>query len=205
MLAGGFEYVVRVQPIKGTGQDRAAVFERDRGLVIALADGAGGTSNGEIAAQAVVDTVCTLAAADADWSVVLRTLDGDTHRLDGGQTTAIVLVVDDRGIRGASVGDSEAWLVYDDRVDMLTMSQQVKPLLGAGGHPVSTHAGALDAATLVVASDGLFRYARPIDIARTAMDADLDHAAERLIDLVRLPNGRVHDDVSVVLVRTIRI
>jgi serine/threonine protein phosphatase PrpC len=205
VFAAGFEYVVRIQPIKGEGQDRAAVFEREGGLVIAVADGAGGTSNGEIAAQAVLETVETLAASDADWSVVLRALDGDAHRLDGGQTTAIVLVVDDRGVRGASIGDSEAWLVYSDRVDMLTAGQERKPLLGGGGHPVPTRAGPLGDATLVVGSDGLFRYARPIDIARLAMMADLETAAKLLVDLVRLPNGNVHDDVSVVLCRTIRI
>ena len=203
MFAAGFEYVVKIQPIKGAGQDRAAVFERDRGIVIALADGAGGTSNGQIAAQAVIDTAETLAAADADWRVVLRTLDGDAHRLDGGQTTAIVLVVDDAGIRGASIGDSEAWLVYADRVDMLTKHQHRKPLLGGGGSPAGTSAGPIADATLVVASDGLFRYANAIDIARAAMHRELAVAAEQLIGLVRLPAGNVPDDISVVLCRAL--
>ena len=201
MVAAGFEYVVKVQPIKGAGQDRAAVFERDRGIVIALADGAGGTSNGAIAAQAVVDTVEILAAADADWSVVLRALDGDGRRLAGGQSTAIVLVVDEAGIRGASIGDSEAWLVRADRVDVLTANQQRKPLLGGGGHPASTSTGPIGNATLVVASDGLFRYAKAIDIARIAMLPDLATSADQLVALVRLPSGNVPDDLSIVLCR----
>src|SRR5262249_4700430 len=125
--------------------------------------------------------------------------------MGGGQTTAVVLVVDDRGIIGASVGDSEAWIVYADRVDMLTTHQERKPLLGGGAHPVATRAGPLGDATGVIGSDGLFRYARPIDIARIAMQPDLEVAATALVDLVRLENGNVQDDVSVVLVRTIRV
>ena len=89
------EYVIKIQSMRGEGQDRAAVFERDDGgLTIALADGAGGTSNGDLAAQAVLDTVQVLAGSDADWSVILQTLDRDTGRLHGGQTTAVVVVPD---------------------------------------------------------------------------------------------------------------
>ena len=203
MIAGSFEYVVKIQPMRGTGQDRAAVFERDDGgLTIALADGAGGTSNGEIAAQAVLDTVQVLAGSDADWSVILQTLDRDTARLHGGQTTAIVVVLGDAAIRGASVGDSEAWLVYgDQRIEALTANQVHKPLLGSGAHVTRTAEVDLAEATLLVASDGLFRTAKPMDIARIARMANLDLAASALVDLVRTDVGNVVDDVSIVLVR----
>ena len=203
MIAGGFEYTIKVQPLRGAGQDRAAVFERDGGCMIALADGAGGTSNGEVAARAVIDTAETLRAADADWCVVLRALDADA-RLDGGQTTAIVLRIGDDGVVGASVGDSEAWLVAPDgRVDVLTRGQHAKPLLGGGAHPTAVSGGQLGGGTLVVASDGLFRYAKAGDIARLALGADMNAAAAQLIDLVRLPTGSVLDDVAVVLCRVL--
>ena len=204
MLAGAFEYAIKIQPMRGAGQDRAAVYERhDGGLVIALADGAGGTSNGEIAAQAVLDTVQMLAGSDADWSSILHALDRDTQRLQGGQSTAIVLVLADTGaVHGASVGDSEAWIVYaDTRIEALTASQTRKPLLGAGAQLTPTVDGALGDATLLVASDGLFRVAKPMDIARIASGADLAAAAEQLVDLVRTDAGNVLDDVSIVLVR----
>jgi serine/threonine protein phosphatase PrpC len=204
MIAGGFEYAIALQALRGEGQDRAAVFERDGGVLIALADGAGGTSNGEIAARAVIETAETLHAADADWCVVLRALDSDAHRLDGGQTTAVVLRVGVDGIAGASVGDSEAWLAWPDgRVDVLTQSQHAKPLVGSGAHPVAASSGPLGDATLVVASDGLFRYARAEDIARVAVDVDLKAAAEKLLELARLPTGNVLDDVAIVLCRVL--
>ena len=203
MIAGGFEYTIVLQQMRGAGQDRAAVFERDGGCVIALADGAGGTSNGEVAARSVIETAETLRAADADWCVVLRALDGDA-RLDGGQSTAIVLCVGEDGVVGASVGDSEAWLVArDGRVDVLTRGQHAKPLLGGGAHPVAVAAGALADATLVVASDGLFRYARALDIARIATAPDLGAAATGLLELVRQPTGNVLDDVAIVLCRVL--
>ena len=203
MIAGSFEYVIKIQPMRGQGQDRAAVFERDDGgLTIALADGAGGTSNGDLAAQAVLDTVQVLAGSDADWSVILSTLDRDTARLHGGQTTAIVVVLGDAAIRGASVGDSEAWVVYaDQRVEAITANQVRKPLLGSGAHIAQTSEVDLADATLLVASDGLFRTAKPMDIARIAAGRDLAEAAERLVDLVRTDVGNVLDDGSIVLVR----
>ncbi|HEY5927767.1 MAG TPA: SpoIIE family protein phosphatase [Kofleriaceae bacterium] len=203
MIAGSFEYAIKIQPMRGEGQDRAAVFERDDGgLTIALADGAGGTSNGEVAAQAVLDTVQVLAGSDADWAVILATLDRDTARLHGGQTTAIVVVLGDGAIRGASVGDSEAWLVYaDHRIEAITANQTHKPLLGSGAQLVPTTDVELGDATLLVASDGLFRTAKPMDIARIASGPDLTAAAERLVDLVRNDVGNVYDDVSVVLAR----
>ncbi|HEX5058729.1 MAG TPA: SpoIIE family protein phosphatase [Kofleriaceae bacterium] len=203
MIAGSFEYVIKIQPMRGEGQDRAAVFERnDGGITIALADGAGGTSNGDLAAQAVLDTVQVLAGSDADWSVILQTLDRDTARLRGGQTTAIVVVLDEAKIRGASVGDSEAWLVYRDRrIEAITGNQERKPLLGSGAHVMPTSEAALGEATLLVASDGLFRTAKPMDIARIAAGPDLAAAADNLVDLVRTDIGAVLDDVSIVLVR----
>jgi serine/threonine protein phosphatase PrpC len=204
VISSGYEYFTRIQPIKGVGQDRVAVFEREGGILIALADGAGGTSNGAVAAQAIIDTAETLRNADADWSIVLRQLDGDSHRLDGGQSTAVVLAVGDDSIRGASVGDSGAWLFRDGQVEDLTHAQHLKPLVGAGATPVSTITGPLGTGTLLVASDGLFRYARVNDIARIATGPDLAAAADQLIDLVRIqPAGNVADDVSIVLCRVL--
>jgi PPM family protein phosphatase len=177
------------------GHDRAAVIERPEGLVVALADGAGGTGNGAMAAQAVIDAV----AAGQEW----QALDDDPARLAHGQTTAVVLTVDATGIIGASVGDSEAWLIGDDVVN-LTERQVRKPLLGSGCMPVGFAAGPIGDATLLVASDGLVRYAKQHDIARIARGADVGAAARALVELVRLPSGGFQDAVAVVLVRARR-
>jgi serine/threonine protein phosphatase PrpC len=47
------------------------------GVVIALADGAGGTGHGEVAAQAVIDAVTQGAPAGRAWSALLEELDRD--------------------------------------------------------------------------------------------------------------------------------
>jgi serine/threonine protein phosphatase PrpC len=193
------KYVVVVVP--ATGQDRAAVFERGDGLVVVLADGAGGTGGGAQAATAIVDAVRD--AARADWGEVLLALDGDPRRLALGQATAVVLSLDATGLLGASVGDSGAWLIRDGAITELTHAQSRKPLVGAGASPVAFRAGPLAGGTLLVASDGLLRYAPRASLVTVASDRDLDAAASQLVELVRLPSGELQDDVSIVLCRDV--
>jgi serine/threonine protein phosphatase PrpC len=191
-----FAYAVEIASAKARGQDRAEVFARPHRLVVAVADGAGGTSHGARAAQALVDAV--RATDTTNWCTLIETLD----RAGQGQTTAVVLSVDSRGITGGSAGDSGAWLVDDDVVD-LTEGQLRKPLVGAGCVPVAFRAGPLGHATLVVASDGLLRYGGRQDIARIARGPDLETAARALVELVRLPSRALQDDVAVVLCREV--
>jgi serine/threonine protein phosphatase PrpC len=213
VVANPFRHAVAIAALRGAGQDRAAVLEIADGLVIALADGAGGTANGALAAQAVIDAAASASAAagapatpgttttSPSWSALLSELDRDPARLGHGQTTAIVLAVTRGAVRGASVGDSTAWLLHGSDIDDLTDGQTRKPLLGAGSHPFTIAAAPIGDGTLLVASDGLVRYARPADIARIASGPDLAAAAHALVELVRLPSGGLQDDISVVLVR----
>jgi PPM family protein phosphatase len=195
-----FRHVVEVVGIRGTGQDRAVARTTEDGVLIALADGAGGTANGAFAAQAVIDVALAMPARGADWRSVLEQLDGDA-RLQGGQTTAVVLSVSEAGIDGASVGDSGAWVIRGTEIEDLTAGQPRKPLLGGGCDPAPIRGGPLASGTLLVGSDGLLKYARRSDIARIAISPDLQRAARELIDLVRLESGALQDDVSVVLCR----
>ena len=94
-----FAYAVEIVPASPPRQDRAVVHVHAGGLLIALADGAGGTRAGGVAAQAVVDAVGA-APPGADWSALLEALDGDVARLGRGHTTAIVLVIDEHAIHG---------------------------------------------------------------------------------------------------------
>lgn len=203
VMTGLFTYAIEVVPQRARGQDRAAVVRIADGLVIALADGAGGTGNGEVAAQAVIDAVTRGATAGRDWWELLEELDRDGARLGHGQTTAVILSVTQRAIAGASVGDSGAWVVRGAQIEDLTEGQTRKPLVGAGCCPFAVHAAALGGGTLLVASDGLLRYAKPADIARLAAGPDLEAAARGLVDLVRLRSGALPDDVSVVLCREV--
>lgn len=100
------------------------------------------------------------------------------------------------------IGDCSAWLIAaDDYVD-LTADQIRKPMLGSGRARGTTFAAELGATTLLVASDGLTKYAAPSAICGVVRDTpNLQAAAERLVDCVRLRSGGLQDDVSVILVR----
>lgn len=202
-----FDHATDIAASRGGGQDRAASFTTaDGGLIVALADGAGGTGGGGEAAQAVIDAV-DAAVHDGrigQWDELLADLDRAPARLGYGQTTAVIARTDASAIVGASVGDSGAWLIGDDlRIVDLTASQHRKPLLGSGAFVTPFAAGPLGLRTLLVASDGLFKYAQPSDIARIATQVDLRAAASALIGLARLPSGGLQDDIAVVLVRII--
>jgi serine/threonine protein phosphatase PrpC len=206
-----FVHATEICPRRGAGQDRVSVSStRDR-IVIALADGAGGTAGGERAANAVIDAVAAAQlGADApergggvidDWTAVLTELELDPDRLGPGQTTAVVATVTQGGIRGASAGDSGAWVIRGGEIEDLTRAQHRKPLIGDHSIALPFQSGPLAGGTLLVASDGLLRYAKPEAIARVAGGPDLAAAARELVALVRLPSGEVPDDVSVVLCR----
>jgi len=194
-----FIHATEIWPRRGTGQDRVSVSATRERVIIALADGAGGTAGGEQAARAVIDAVAT--AQVDDWTAVLTELELDPDRLGPGQTTAVVVTVTRDGIHGASAGDSGAWVIRDGQVEDLTRAQHRKPLIGDHSIALPFSAGPLAGATLLVASDGLLRYARPEAIARVASGPDLAAAARDLVELVRLPSGEVPDDVAVVLCR----
>lgn len=193
-----FEYAIAIESCRGAGQDRATVVHVPGGLIIALADGAGGTANGAHAADAVMKAV--QAGPTAEAIGLLYELD-DPDRIGHGETTAVIVSVRTDTASGASVGDSGAWLIESNGVFDLTRAQQRKPLLGNGCTPVAFSNAFTSAATLLVASDGLLRYAKPTEIARVAQQASLERAAAGLIDLVRLPSRSLQDDVSIVLCR----
>jgi serine/threonine protein phosphatase PrpC len=80
-VSSNFRWAIAVVPQRGAGEDRAAVVPVAGGVVIALADGAGGTGHGEAAAEAVIDAVTQGAAAGRDWAELLEELDRDGTRL----------------------------------------------------------------------------------------------------------------------------
>jgi PPM family protein phosphatase len=104
-----------------------------------------------------------------------------------------------RSVRGASVGDSGAWLVGPPGLADLTDSQRSKPLLGSGTcRPTAFGPVDLDR-RLIVASDGLFKYAPRERIRQSALAGPVELAVQALLDAVRLPRGGFQDDVAVVL------
>lgn len=189
------EHAIEIVGAMGAGQDRAAVFARGDQLLVVLADGAGGSGNGANAAETIIAAVRD--AEHEDWSSLLLELE---ERL-GGESTAVIVTYRGDRVTGVSVGDSGAWWIDAAGIIDLTEKQIRKPLVGAGCSPFAFRVRGLERGTLLVASDGLFNYAKPDDIARVAAGADLNAAARGLIDLVRLPTGGLQDDVSIVLCR----
>ena len=180
--------------------DRVAIFAHAQGLIVVVADGAGGMGGGAQAAQSVIDAISREAwNADAShWVRVLAKLD---HEIDPGQTTAIVACVGADFIVGASVGDSHAWWFGPQKQRCLTSEQKRKPLLGSGeALPIGFNFESRDPATLVVASDGLWNHAPLERIASIASRPPVE-AARALVDVVKYPNGSRPDDVCVAVVQ----
>jgi serine/threonine protein phosphatase PrpC len=189
-------------------QDATQVFERDDVLVAVLADGGGSLRGGEAASRTLLAIV---ESAVNDRSFVLH----DTrrwvelfHETDRAlaahgpkQTTGIVVVLGPRGLVGVSTGDSEAWLVTPTSSDNLTVGQQTKQRLGGNQVSAATFERPALTGTLLVASDGLFKYASAGVIANVVRASPIENAAKQLVELVRLRSGKVADDVSVLLVR----
>jgi serine/threonine protein phosphatase PrpC len=187
-------------------QDRAEVVPHPQGIVAVVSDGAGGVSGGAEAAGTVAMWVkaCTTRTSDiravAQWGELLAKLDQQLMYTTG-QATAVVVAVHSDGLAGASVGDSAAWLIGSDGYDDLTASQTQKPLLGSGGAKPKVFERPAMTGTLLLASDGLVKYASPARICELARLANLRQAAEALVDAVRLRSGALQDDVGIILCR----
>ena len=90
-------------------------------------------------------------------------------------------------MRGQRGGLAEAWLVTHDDHRVLTSGQRRKPFIGDGcGKQVSFRLARGDG-VLLVATDGLFKYANAASICRTVRELTPDLACQKLIDLAHLP------------------
>jgi serine/threonine protein phosphatase PrpC len=203
-----FEIAKSIEGYRAECEDRAEVIERAPWLIIVVADGAGGRAGGAEAAETVVKAVREAIPGvrrlddPRAWCRLLEEIDQSLlEDSTAGETTAVVVAISPAGIAGASAGDSGAWLVTPKRYDDLTENQHHKPFLGTGAAiAIPFKARRLDD-TLLVATDGLFKYTGCENICETALEEDLALAAKHLVDLVRLRSGSLPDDVSVVLCR----
>jgi len=193
---------------RAQSEDRLLVQELPIGLIVIVADGAGGISGGARAAELFIEHVRSRvasalfeASAEQAWADLL--LDAD-HKVaadpTAGETTGIALLVANAGITGASAGDSEAWIVGQEGADVLTTAQKRKRLGTGKAVPLAFHRASW-CGTLMVATDGLFAYAQSEVLCEILDGDDLQAAAHRLVASVQLPSGGFPDDVTVALVR----
>jgi len=147
-------------------EDRVDVFHTDERTVIVVADGAGGIGSGDLAAESIVRQVKsnfeTIHSAD-EWANFLRQIDKE---ISAGESTAVVVDIRPYGIAGASVGDSQAWIIMGDQITNLTNNQIRKPLIGSGkAQPLGFTHKPLNG-LMIAATDGFFDYAKRDDITR---------------------------------------
>ena len=192
------DFALQVVPARRVGDDRAEVFSRPDGHLLVLADGAGGTSGGAAAADAVLAGALTF-FPNSPSDYIRFLLDLDQQLTTVGQTTAVVLLLTDTEVLGASVGDSSAWLVGPTHLTDLTQHQKTKPLIGSG-NAVPIAFGPLPfLGRVLIGSDGLFKYAMHDRIATLASSLPLAEAVAALVDAARLRSGALQDDIAVVV------
>jgi serine/threonine protein phosphatase PrpC len=186
----------------GRNEDRIHVAVRDDRVLIVVADGAGGTSAASETAEAICEATREfddLRVADSDaWCNILRQLDVDLARI-GGQSTVVVVELIGNRMFGASVGDSEAWVVSEEEVLAVTSSQRRKPLMGNGTARPAPLAAVELQGCLLVATDGLFKYARRQTIIDVIRANSGDNALTMLVKAASLPGGKLQDDIAIVL------
>lgn len=127
-----FETAQLTLACRGRGEDRVAVLHGEDRTVIVVADGAGGTGGGDVAAEAVIREVqaaYSRVMTPEEWEGVLSQID---CRMVAGESTGVVVDLRPDAVLGASVGDSHAWIVNGGEILDLTIHQERKPLLGSG-------------------------------------------------------------------------
>ena len=203
-----YEHVQALARAQPRSQDSIGIFERNETVVVVVADGGGGMRTGESASRCLV-TVVGSAVSDLGfelhsvqpWIDLFEATDMALAVNGAGETTGVVVSLGARGLVGVSAGDSEAWVVTPTTLEDLTVGQQTKQRFGSKRATPTAFQRLALGGVLLIASDGLFKYAAIEVIARIIRNNTLSAAAELLVDLVRLRSGKVADDVSIVLVR----
>jgi hypothetical protein len=196
-----FETVQLTQGYRNPCEDRVKVIHDDERTVIVVADGAGGVGSGDVAAETVIREVENdfhrITSAD-EWEAELRQID---CRIGLGESTGVVVDLRPDGIVGASVGDSQAWIIQNGELFDLTARQVRKPLLGTGeAQPTGFVSGSL-AGVLIVATDGFCNYAKRERLPSMIVQSEFVEIPRKCVEMVRLPSGDFWDDIGIVCCR----
>src|SRR6185312_3318578 len=182
----------------GANEDRVLLERCGQRTLAIVCDGAGNGGRGGLAADlAVAELARVWREGFVDWVRALLAVDQLLKReAQGGETTCVVVDISDDGqFRGASVGDSGAWMLSVARKVRDLTADQDRLRLGSGRAGPKLLKGQL-IGRLVLATDGLLKYIRAADIHASAA-----RGVDALIDGVRLKNGALQDDVAVILLQ----
>jgi len=206
MQSSRFQTDLATAAANSKNQDRATFLEYPQGLLLIIADGAGGMGGGAEAAELVIQIVKEQIGPNIQftnpliWNNILQETDSRllAHPI-AGETTAVIVAISNRIIYGASVGDSGAFLIQGQTDFELTAQQQRKPLLGSGIAMPSPYGPIPFHGTLLLATDGLIKYAPMTKIHQMVLNNPIESVAQSLIESVRYPSGHLPDDVSVIV------
>ena len=189
---------------RAVGEDDAIAHPAGSALHLMLADGATGAGEGNLAAAYAMARMTEAMAAGISepeaMAEALSFIDLDLLlELEGPETTALWLVLEAGTVRGAAVGDTEAWLFGGQEPVAVTAAVPRRPRLGTG----RTRPGVIPAmpcrGILVAATDGLFGYVAPEEIGRELAAAPHRREARHLADLVERRYAGLPDDIAILV------
>jgi serine/threonine protein phosphatase PrpC len=204
--------------VREGNEDRYLVREEQGVTLLAVADGVGGSSGGEIAADAALAELgARFFGAPADQptsdalgeamrdanAAVLRAAGASGHH--DAATTIVAAVVRGNEAIIANLGDSRAYLIRDGICRQLTQDHS-----GDMEHAITRFAGdprgiqpdifvesLRSDDRLLLCSDGLTRHVKPEEIASAARGENVRDVASTLVDLANARGGE--DNVTVLL------
>jgi protein phosphatase len=204
--------------VRDGNEDRYLVREEGDLTLLAVADGVGGSSGGEIAADAALAELGTvffrtladrptsdvLAEAMRDANAAVLRAAGTSGHHDAA-TTIVAAAVRAHEAIIANLGDSRAYLIRDGVSRQLTEDHS-----GAMEHAITRFAGDPRGVQpdifveslrpddrLLLCSDGLTRHVTPEEIAKATSGEDVRVAANALVDLANARGGQ--DNITVLL------
>ena len=167
--------------------------------VFIVADGAGGFSGAAQAAEFFIRSAGSAARNLVSAQGCLGLLCELDQKIaadnDCGETTGVISIVSASEVFGANVGDSAAWLFTPDGKAELTRVR--KPYLGTGVAAPHQFARRSGPGSLVVASDGLWKYTGLELIEEKVRTVSPGRLAAELAELVRLRCGAFPDDIAI--------
>ncbi|GAC1462048.1 MAG: hypothetical protein NVSMB8_13710 [Candidatus Limnocylindrales bacterium] len=204
--------------MRADNEDRWLARRYARTVLLAVADGVGGTSGGEIASGVTVETLASSFATPRTKESARTTLAGAIQRANDAvlrrgaelghpqaASTLVAVAIHGREACVANVGDSRAYLIRGGMSRQITTDH-------AGGPASSITRFVGDARgvqpdifvetlrpgdRLVLCSDGLTRNVSDAEIAARASGPDLSRAADELVALANERGGQ--DNVTVVI------
>ncbi|ABC29797.1 hypothetical protein HCH_03031 [Hahella chejuensis KCTC 2396] len=200
-----FDFSHYLEAQSAQGEDALFVHERDGCIWFCIADGAGGQAGGREASHYVADAFSQMLEEELhspdEFEGHLRRWDQDIAAMSLlGETTAVIGKVTNGEVIGASVGDSQCWLLNPEFAYELTQLQRRKPLLGSGEAVPIGFGPMASQGILVVGSDGFFNYVSLTQVKQLANSAS-GATASQFADLARNKKGALADDLSIIVIR----